>query len=93
MARGDEYDVVWAINVERKNGRISGELARDENGWRSTNRGERGQRVVIDPERIADWLYLRDGKIMGNFTLRVLLPKMPPEQAAQLKARLWPLPQ
>jgi uncharacterized protein YegJ (DUF2314 family) len=47
-----------------------------------------GERVTVDPEIISDWLYYRDGKIVGGETLRVMLPHLDKKAAADLRARL-----
>lgn len=49
---------------------------------------EYGQRMTIDPAIISDWMYMRDGKIVGGETIRVLLPRMNEDEAAQVKAML-----
>lgn len=47
-----------------------------------------GQRIPIDADLISDWMYLRDGRIVGGETIRVLLNYLPPEEASDLRARL-----
>lgn len=48
-----------------------------------------GQRVQVNKADISDWLYFSgDGRMVGNFTLRVLLPRMPVEHAQDLKREL-----
>lgn len=47
-----------------------------------------GERVTVDPDIISDWLYYRDGKIVGGETLRVMLPHLGKKAAADLRARL-----
>jgi uncharacterized protein YegJ (DUF2314 family) len=47
-----------------------------------------GERVTVDPDIISDWLYYRDGKIVGGETLRVMLPHLDKKAAADLRARL-----
>jgi uncharacterized protein YegJ (DUF2314 family) len=47
-----------------------------------------GQRVDVDPAIISDWMYQKDGKIVGAQTLRVIVKTMPPEEAEQYKAML-----
>jgi uncharacterized protein YegJ (DUF2314 family) len=53
-----------------------------------------GQRVTVDPDRIFDWTYTRDGKLYGHFSSRVLLDTMPPAEAAEIRAMFsaQPLP-
>ena len=47
-----------------------------------------GERVKVDPEIISDWLYYRDGKIVGGETIRVILPHLDKKEAARLRAML-----
>lgn len=49
-----------------------------------------GQRIEVDAKLITDWFYVKNGKIMGGQTIRVLLPRLPADQAADLRARLSP---
>ena len=37
---------------------------------------------------VTDWMYMSNGKMQGNRTLRVLMKSMPPEKAADLKQKL-----
>jgi len=47
-----------------------------------------GQRIPISVDQITDWMYLRDGKIVGNLTMKVLFKHMHPKDVAKLKASL-----
>ena len=47
-----------------------------------------GERVAVDPAIISDWLYYRDGKIVGGETIRVILPHLDKKEAAALRAQL-----
>jgi uncharacterized protein YegJ (DUF2314 family) len=47
-----------------------------------------GERIEIPEADISDWMYLRDGKVVGNYTLRPLLKKMPAKEAEQLRKLL-----
>lgn len=49
-----------------------------------------GEGVDVDPADISDWLYYRDGRIVGGQTLRVMLPYLPKKEAARLAAQLEP---
>ena len=56
---------------------------------RSLQRGvQRGQRIEVNERQISDWMYLRAGKIVGNYTMRPLLQRMPPEEVARYRAML-----
>ena len=52
-----------------------------------------GQPYQFTRENISDWNYNADGKIHGAYTLRVMLPRMDPRQAAEFRAVLAPLPE
>ena len=41
-----------------------------------------GQVIEFAENEIVDWLYLEDGKMIGNFTACALIKREPPEQAA-----------
>ncbi|MHB8902431.1 MAG: YegJ family protein [Thermoguttaceae bacterium] len=47
-----------------------------------------GQKWTLGKTEISDWMYMRDGKMYGNYTLRPLLPTMPPKVADQFRAIL-----
>jgi len=47
-----------------------------------------GQRIEFEQDQISDWMYYRDGKIVGNFTMRPLLARMPSAEAAHYRAML-----
>ena len=49
-----------------------------------------GQRVTVPVTQLTDWMYTRGDKFHGTYTLRAMLPFMPPDQAASFKARLAP---
>lgn len=49
---------------------------------------ELGQRIDVDPAVISDWMYLRDGLIVGGQTIRVIANQLPEAEAAELKAML-----
>lgn len=87
ISGGGHIEHFWLIGIKRENGVLSGEINNDPN-WVTTVK--LGQRYVIPEKDISDWIYMRDGKIMGAYTMRALLDRMPPEQAADIRARLAP---
>lgn len=82
-ANGTEF--FWALPIERRDGKIYGTINNDPGIVKSVKFGET---VEIPPDKIADWMYLKDGKIHGNFTMRPLLKQMSPEEAEQYRAML-----
>ena len=52
-----------------------------------------GDEVTRPKDEITDWLYLKDGLMHGNYTMRVLLPEMDPAEAEMWESRMAPLPE
>ena len=51
-----------------------------------------GDRYRFTRDQIADWLFVANGQMHGSYTLRVMLPKLPKDQADRFRAMLAPLP-
>ncbi len=47
-----------------------------------------GQRIAADPASISDWMYMRDGKIIGGETIRVILPRLSKDEADEFRSLL-----
>lgn len=69
----------WLTRIKRDGGKLSGLIS---NQPQSVKTVKMGERYVFTPEMISDWTFKRNGKLVGNETMRVLLPRMPEEQAA-----------
>jgi uncharacterized protein YegJ (DUF2314 family) len=76
---------IWTKDVERKDGRITGVI---NNRPRDVKTVRLGQRIEIKEDQISDWMFMRNGKMVGNYTLRPLLGRMPPADAARYRAML-----
>jgi uncharacterized protein YegJ (DUF2314 family) len=82
---GPRRSHVWVESIERfANGRLAARLSNDPRHFE----GKAGDRVEFDSEQISDWMFKRDGKIVGGETVRVLLPRMTKEQADELQKQL-----
>ena len=68
----------WVTNVERKGGKIAGVIS---NSPTLVKNVSQGQHYEFTEDRISDWLFKRNGKMVGNETMRPLLKHMPKEQA------------
>ena len=44
-----------------------------------------GQQYAFSRADISDWMYMSNGKMQGNYTLRVILKSMPEEEAEEIK--------
>src|SRR5512147_2399142 len=75
----------WATDIERKDGKIMGTINNDPN---IVSKVKLGDRITIPEADISDWLYMRDGKMHGNYTMRPLLKSMSAKEAAEYKQML-----
>ncbi len=86
----DGHEHIWVAVLGREGDRFDGYFANDP--------------VYIDykqydpisfgEESISDWFYYDDaGMIQGAYTIRVMLPELPPEQAEEYRKVLAPLPE
>nr|WP_249128203.1 DUF2314 domain-containing protein [Bradyrhizobium lablabi] len=83
---GTNGEHIWMAEVKKlPGGRYSGRFAnqpRDLPGRRA------GDLVEFREAAISDWMYLRNGKIVGGETIRPMLRRMPKAEAEALRARL-----
>lgn len=75
----------WAVDIERKDGKIKGTLNNEPNIVESV---KMGQRMEITETNISDWMYIRDKKMVGNYTIVPLFKEMSKEEVAQFKAMM-----
>jgi len=78
--KGAEH--IWLTNIERKDGEVYGTLDNEPGALTSVKLGDR---LKIEEKNISDWLYLRNGKMVGNRTIRPLFSKMTPEEVDEYK--------
>ena len=72
----------WTSDIEHRNGKIMGTINNDPEVVKSVKLGDR---IEIPEADISDWLYMRDGKMVGNRTLRPLFKSMPADEVERLK--------
>jgi len=53
-----------------------------------TTNAKLGQTVTIEKNKVSDWLYVRNGKMYGNYMLRPLLATMSEEEGAYYRSML-----
>jgi len=78
---GNEH--FWLNEVARKGNRFVGKINNQPNHAKHV---KMGQRYEFGEADISDWMFMRNGKMVGNETMRPLLKRMPAAQAAQYKA-------
>lgn len=77
------WEHIWVSNVQRKGDKLTGELDNEPvaQGYRM------GQYVEVPLSQVSDWSYRgADGVMRGHRTTRVILGKLPADEAAQIKA-------
>jgi uncharacterized protein YegJ (DUF2314 family) len=82
-ANGTEH--FWLSDLERKDGKIMGTVNNDAVTVRSVKLGDR---IPIPEASISDWMYMRDGKMVGNYTVRALFKTMSPAEVENIKKML-----
>ncbi|WP_208351819.1 YegJ family protein [Pseudaestuariivita rosea] len=81
---------IWtAVTGRQDNGDYTGILANQPVDF-DMNAGDP---VSFPASMVSDWSYMKGGKLHGNYTTRVMLPHLPDDQAAGLRAMLAPLPE
>lgn len=75
----------WLIDIVYKDGVFEGSIG-DEPGV--VKNVEYGQKWTIKKSEISDWMFMRDGKIHGNYTMRPLLKTLPDDEAETLRSML-----
>lgn len=82
---GDQTEHFWLSDVSYQNGEFQGTIDNDPG---TVTNVKVGQSWTIKKGEISDWMYMRDGKMYGNYTMRPLLKTMPPEEAQMWESLL-----
>lgn len=73
----------WLVDVSFKNGNFEGTINNDPG---IVDNVTMGQKWTIKKAEISDWMFMRDGKMHGNYTMRPLLKTMPEDKAAKFRS-------
>jgi uncharacterized protein YegJ (DUF2314 family) len=85
IREGEATEHFWVVDVERRNDKIFATINNEPDTVSTVTFGQRLEIVGAD---ITDWMLLRNGKIVGNHTVRPLFKAMPPEEVARIKAMM-----
>ena len=69
VIEGTQVEEVWVDLETFANGQFTGHIA---NEPLSLHRVHLGDRIVVDRERIRDWMYVDRGRLVGGYTIRAL---------------------
>ncbi len=73
----------WLTKITRNGGELSGVISNEPQMVRSVKIGET---YKFAADKISDWTFKRNGKLVGNETMRALLGRMPAEQATAYRS-------
>ena len=77
-----EVEHFWLTDITYDGESFTGNIGNDPG---IVSNVEFGQKYTIAKGEISDWMYFRDGKMYGNYTMRPLLDSMPEEEAARFR--------
>jgi uncharacterized protein YegJ (DUF2314 family) len=78
-----ETEHFWLTDITFQNNEFSGIIG-NEPGMVSNVKI--GQTWTLKKHEASDWMFMRDGKMYGNYTMRPLLKMMPEEEAAMYRS-------
>jgi len=76
---------IWVSDIKIDGAKIAGRLVNDPVDLAGLSMGSP---VTFTRDQISDWAYVKDGKMYGHYTTRVVVKHLDPTEAAQLKAML-----
>jgi len=81
----DEHGVeyFWVRSLRRQDDKLFGTINNDPETVKSV---KLGQEIEVPKASISDWMFMRNGKMFGNYTLRVLFKQMPESEVKKYKA-------
>ena len=81
----DRFEHIWMSDVEKlPDGDFSGRFANQPGDLP----GNAGDQVEFKQADITDWLFIRNEKVVGGETIKLLLKSMPKEQADAMRAQM-----
>ncbi len=82
FVEGEKAEHIWIGNITWDGKAFHGRV---DNKPLEINNTHLGKIVTVTPEDLTDWMYVRSGKLMGGFTMRVLYSRLSPEQKTDFR--------
>jgi uncharacterized protein YegJ (DUF2314 family) len=79
---GDKVEHIWIRDVNWDGKAFHGRV---DNKPLEVGNVHLGERVSVTPEDLTDWMFVKEGKLMGGFTMRVLYSRLSPEEKAEFE--------
>ena len=80
---GEKAEHMWVNNPTISGDSIKGKLGNDPDNLKKVRMG---MTVTVSRDRVSDWMYVDDGKLVGGYTLRVLRDKMSAKERKEFDA-------
>lgn len=77
---GDKVEHLWIKRVSYDGKNFHGQI---DNQPLEVGNVHQGQRITVAPEAVTDWMFLKNGKLIGGYTTRVLYARLSPEDKAE----------
>jgi uncharacterized protein YegJ (DUF2314 family) len=77
FVKNGEVEHIWLSHVQFSGNRFHGLV---DNHPRKIKGLKFGDRVSVNPNEISDWAFVDNGKLVGGYTIRVLVRNLSPEQ-------------
>ena len=81
------HEHIWALVNSKSGDQVTATITSEP---RDATTVKKGERVTVPVSTISDWLYWRNGKLYGAYTLRAVLERMTPQDADRWRAQLAP---
>ena len=81
----DETEHFWLTDIVYRNGKFEGVIG---NNPEIVTNVKNGQKWTVKKSEISDWMFMRDGKMYGNYTIRPLLKSMPEKDAEKFRSMM-----
>lgn len=75
----------WLTDIAYRDGEFEGKIGNDPG---IVTNVKFDQKWTVKKDAISDWMFMRDDKIHGNYTLRPLLKTMPKDEAEKIRSML-----
>ncbi|MBL8049422.1 MAG: DUF2314 domain-containing protein [Chthonomonas sp.] len=84
-AESDRSEHAWLTDLTYKDGVFTGKLGND---MAFLKKYKLGETYSVHRDDISDWMFIRDDKMHGNFTMRPLFYNMSPQEVTEWKQQL-----
>jgi uncharacterized protein YegJ (DUF2314 family) len=78
-----KHEHMWLVDIDREDDKLSGTISNQPAYATNVSQGDVHEFTEAE---ISDWTFMRNGKMVGNETMRPLLKRMSPEEAAPYRA-------